>query len=201
MPKRAAVKNYPVLPPIDEREVLRYAGVRGEADEGVRSLLAECLRECEGVFSARVVYSRFTREDFFASFPILRESKTLQERLGDSERVVIFAATVGLGIDRLTAKYANLSNAKALFFQAIGAERIEAVCDLFCKELGEEYKRYPRARCSPGYGDFPLQVQREFFAALDCYKKIGVSLTESLLMTPTNSVTAAVGFSLRRVEP
>ena len=200
MPKRAAVKNYPVLPPIDEREVLRYAGVRGETDEGVRSLLAECLQECEGVFSARVVYRQFAREEFFASFPILRESKTLQERLGDSESVVLFAATVGLPIDRLTAKYASLSNAKALFFQAIGAERIEAVCDLFCKGLGEEYKGYPRARCSPGYGDFPLQAQREFFAALDCYRAIGVGLTDSLLMTPTKSVTAVVGFSKEKEE-
>ena len=200
MPNRLMVKQYTSLPPVDEREVLRYAGVRGEADEAVRSLLEECLQESEGAFLARVVYRQFTRKEFFARFPTLLESKTLQERLGDSERVVVFAATVGLSIDRLTAKYASLSKAKALFFQALGTERIEAVCDLFCKELGEEYKGYPRARCSPGYGDFPLQVQTEIFAALDCYRKIGVGLTESLLMTPTKSVTAVVGFNEDREE-
>lgn len=200
MPNQLIVKQYTSLPPVDEREVLRYAGVRGEADEGVRALLLECLQESKGAFLARVVYRQFTRGEFFTRFPTLLESKTLQERLADSERVVVFAATVGLSIDRLTAKYASLSNAKALLFQALGTERIEAVCDLFCKELGSDGKGYSSARCSPGYGDFPLQAQTEIFAALDCYRKIGVGLTESLLMTPTKSVTAVVGFNEEREE-
>ena len=41
--------------------------------------------------------------------------------------------------------------------------------------------------------DFSTFLQREIFAALDCPKHIGVSLNESLLMTPRKSVTAIVG--------
>ena len=50
-----------------------------------------------------------------------------------------------------------------------------------------------RQRFSPGYGDLPLQAQRAIFDALQCHKEIGLYLNESLLMSPTKSVTAIVG--------
>ena len=57
--------------------------------------------------------------------------------------------------------------------------------------------RFQRSGCSPGfspgYGDLPLDLQREIFAALDCPKRIGVSLNESLLMSPSKSVSAIIG--------
>ena len=48
-------------------------------------------------------------------------------------------------------------------------------------------------RFSPGYGDLPLETQRDVFRLLDCERKIGVWLNESLLMTPSKSVTAIFG--------
>lgn len=193
MPDGVFVKTYVGLPPFDEREILRYAGVRGEADGNVLALLGECLRECEGAFSFRACYLEVP-----VTAELLGESKGLKKNLCGCERATLFAATVGLGIDRLIAKYANVSPAKALLFQAIGAERIEALCDRLCGELAAEKAKaglYPRPRFSPGYGDFPLERQREFFGLLDCPRKIGLTLTDSLLMSPTKSVTAVVGWS------
>ena len=78
--------------------------------------------------------------------------------------------------------------------QALGAERIEALCDSFCDFLAAEYAPLTvRQRFSPGYGDLPLQNQRAFFDALQCHREIGLYLNESLLMSPTKSVTAIVG--------
>jgi len=48
-------------------------------------------------------------------------------------------------------------------------------------------------RFSPGYGDLPLAVQRDFLAALDATRQLGITLTPSNLMVPTKSVTAIVG--------
>ena len=36
-------------------------------------------------------------------------------------------------------------------------------------------------------------TQKDIFKILDCSKKIGLTLTDSLLMSPTKSVTAIVG--------
>ena len=54
---------------------------------------------------------------------------------------------------------------------------------------------HPVPRFSPGYGDFPLEAQKDIFRTLDCSRKIGLTLNESLLMSPSKSVTAIVGLS------
>ena len=177
-------KNYAALPPFNEREILRYAGVKGAADENTLALLQECLQACEGAFSYRACYVTLSKADLFALLPSAKESAGLAKFLDGKDEAVLFAATVGLGVDRLIHRYASVSPVKALFFQAIGAERIETLCDEFCKELGL------KKRFSPGYADFALEAQRGIFAALGCEKRLGISLTESLLMSPTKSVTA-----------
>ena len=73
-----------------------------------------------------------------------------------------------------------------------GMERIEALCDAFCKDLSMEYGALT-PRFSPGYGDLPLDIQRSVFRFLEPEIKIGLTLSESLIMCPSKSVTAFVG--------
>ena len=49
------------------------------------------------------------------------------------------------------------------------------------------------AALSPGYGDLALDVQKDIFALLDCERQIGLTLGDSLLMSPGKSVTAFAG--------
>ena len=79
--------------------------------------------------------------------------------------------------------------------QAIGAERIEALCDAFCDDMEKEMGVSLRPRFSPGYGDLPLSVQKDIISLLEAPKRIGLSLNDSLLMSPTKSVTAFAGIS------
>ena len=188
------VKNY-VAPLVDRREILRYAGCRGEADERTLALLEECLQEAESVCAYRVCYRVFDvkqNDGVLEIGSIKTDSKALRSHLDSCEKAVVFAATLGLGLDRLITKYASVATAKAVMLQAIGAERIEALCDTFCADLKKEYKNI-KSRFSAGYGDFPLSAQRDIFEMLDCPRQIGLTLNDSLLMSPTKSVTAIVG--------
>lgn len=72
----------------------------------------------------------------FGSFYV--HSRQLAKNLDGCASVLLFGATVGVEIDRLIAKYGRISPARALMLQAIGAERIEALCDAFCREYAEE---------------------------------------------------------------
>ena len=90
-------------------------------------------------------------------------------------------------------KYSKISPSKALMFQALGAERIESLCDTFCNDMNNELGVRLKPRFSAGYGDLPLEVQKDIFRVLDCPRKIGLTLNDSLLMSPTKSVTAIVG--------
>lgn len=191
------LKSY-APPSLDRREILRYAGARGE-EHAFDRLLDECLAELDGKCIYRVCYQEFTifKADGILDLGFMKtDSKSLCRHLAGCESAVVFAATVGVEIDRLIARYGRTSPAKALFFQAIGTERIEALCELFCEELQKEKDEKGfslRPRFSAGYGDFPLEAQKEIFSSLDCARKIGLTLNHSLMMSPTKSVTALIG--------
>lgn len=186
------------LPPICRREVLRYAGMKAEAPE-ISALLTELLAEAEPSLTPLVCWQEF---------PILRtgerldlgftktDSEALRRNLTGCDQITLFAATLGLPYDRLITRYSRISPAKALLLQALGAERIEALCDTFCQKIRQEAEAaglHTVPRFSPGYGDFPLEIQAEIFRVLDCPRRIGLTLNESLLMSPSKSVTALVG--------
>ena len=188
------VKTY-TAPPVDKREILRYAGYKGEADERTAALLEECLLECLPMCAYRICSHLFDvkqNEGVLAIGNLQTDSVLVKHNLADCTQAVVFAATLGLGMDRLIVKYAGVHTAKALLLQAIGAERIEALCDAFCADLQKEYTQV-KDRFSAGYGDFPLLAQKEIFTMLDCPRQIGLTLNDSLLMSPTKSVTAIVG--------
>ncbi|MBR3837952.1 MAG: hypothetical protein IKJ74_07435 [Clostridia bacterium] len=177
-------------PPICEGEILRYAG-SFQNDPQTVALLRECLEEAEGKFTYRVCY-RLLEED-----NALLASEPLKAYFSPCKKRVVFAATVGVEIDRLITKYGRISPARALMLQAIGTERVEALCDAFCQSLEREYQMKAVRRISPGYGKLPLSLQKEIFDLLDCQRQIGLTLGSSLLMCPTKSVTAFVGLKER----
>ena len=183
-------------PLINDREILRYAGTREATDE-VISLMNETVEEATGVLIYKVCYSEFavTRRKDGIDFGFSSvSSSALAKNLEGCEKVIIFSATVGIGIDRLIAKYGVRSPSKALLLQAFGAERIESLCDLFTRDIASQYGENNLApRFSPGYGDLPLEFQTEIFRVLDCPRRIGLTLNESLLMSPSKSVTAIIG--------
>lgn len=188
------VKSYPE-PKLNIKEILRYMG-GAEGEEQLAQLTERCINECEGSFTYKVCYGHFPVETDgdYVNLPFMTiKSKALAKNLSGCREAIIFGATVGIEIDRLIARYGRISPAKAVVFQAIGAERIESLCDMFCADMEKELKVKLKPRFSPGYGDLPLEVQRSLFAVLDCPRKIGLSLLESCLMSPSKSVTAIMG--------
>lgn len=178
------VKKGILLPEISEKEVARYAG--GELPR----------TEIDSLASPAVC---------FAELPIIKDgenikiggisisSRGLIKNLSGCEKVLLFCATVGASFDREALKYSRLSPSRAVAVSAVGTERVEALCDAFLDWYKEEYSVKFRPRFSPGYGDLPLELQREIFSLLEPEKRIGVTLNDSLLMSPTKSVTAFVG--------
>ncbi len=188
------VKAYDA-PALSRRDILRYAGCREETPE-VAALLGTCLRETAECFSYRVCFCRMpiTGDGELLDFGVFSlRSKDLSKALLGCDSVFLFLATVGISLDSLIARYSKTSPARACLLQAIGTERIESLCDAFCRDMAAESGGEVCSRFSPGYGDLPLTVQKDVFSVLDPGRRIGVYLNESLLMVPTKSVTAFVG--------
>ena len=182
-------------PPLSIDEILRYSSGGGDS-AGVRELLDECIIEALPALSYRAVYCRVpvirrgTCIDFEA-FTV--ESHTLDLALSGADEAIIFASTVGLYPDRAVRRYSASSPSRALLHQSIGAERVEALCDAFTAHLSNELGVSFRPRVSPGYGDIPLTLQRDIISLLDTQRMIGVTLNDSLLMSPSKSVSAIMG--------
>ena len=173
-------------------EIARYArcnydDVRTQIDEAAELIGdAATYRVCCDVFP-------ITRSDTFLDLGFVRtESKDLRKCLDQCCKVIVFAATAGVGIDRLIQKYAVISPSKAVFLHAAGSEAVEALCNRFCKDMEQQFGPL-RPRYSPGYGDVSLSMQKDIFSALSCSKNIGISLNDDLLMSPSKSVTAIIG--------
>lgn len=193
---QSVIKTYPA-PPLNLKAVLRYAAdaeITAETEELYKSCLEECLHKTVYKVCYRVV--NISTEGLGISIGgIKTTSKDLKLRLEGCDSAIVFAATAGLDYDRLIAKYGRTDPAKAYVVSAIGTERVEALCDAFCADVATA--NAVTKRFSPGYGDLPLELQKDIFNLLNP-KDIGVYLNGSLLMTPSKSVTAIMGIKSNR---
>ncbi len=189
------------LPPVSFREVMRYARAGAQPEERLLQEAERLAQETAPLLTGRVCYGEtevtLAPPRVECGECLAMESRDLCRNLQGCVRVVLFAATIGLELDRCIAREGRLSPLRGLLLQALGAERIEALCDAFCHRMAAEMASrglYPRPRFSPGYGDLPLETQRPLLELLDASRQIGVGLNQSLLMSPSKSVTAFQGY-------
>lgn len=197
--------------PIPQREICRYLGYRGiSPDEAMAERIQCCADRLQEKSTPRGVWLScpFSIEEK-ESAPILHiESMTFPSRqlagnLRGCSQVVLMAATIGPGADFLIRRAEAVSMLDAAIYQAAGAAMAEAFCDKVNRHINavqEKEGLWPRPRFSPGYGDVPLSLQKEFSSLLTLPASCGISLTETLLMVPSKSVTAFIGYSPKK-EP
>ncbi len=205
---------------VNAKEIERYLGYRGVnvIDEHVSSLIEDTLREMKEKVSPKHIHKIFPIEwhpkskasgtatteyngtpNVVCSFAGINVGPgNLVNNLRGCTEIVMMAVTLGPAPDMLVRRYEVRDMLKAYVCQAVGAAMAEAWCDEVNDIIVSEIKErglYARPRFSPGYGDFPLLVQKDFERILDMPRTIGVTLSDSLLMTPTKSITAVIGIS------
>lgn len=210
------------LSPTDEelQEIARYLGYKksNPPDLTVSTLISECAVQMLAVLKPRAVWEVFemsisgengnkgdrprwnngdsphcARCIKFADVEI--NSVDLGRNLDGCKKVAVLAGTIGPLVDNLIRKMQKTDPVKASILQATGAMYIEKVIDeinLQIKKDASESGMNCKPRYSPGYGDVPLTMQKDFFRLLPC-TKIGLTLMDTLIMSPEKSVTAFIG--------
>ncbi len=173
-------------------DIIRYSGCKQTKDEKLCAMCEEVLTELKEAITPRAVFAevpvKFTEDmaDFgFGKY----KSRSLRTFLSGDCTAYIFAATVGVGADRLIARYSPILPSRAVITDGCATAAIECFCDYICTEV---FKTQAQARFSPGYGDLPLEMQKDILSLLNASLNIGLSMTDSYLLTPTKSVTAIV---------
>ena len=187
------------------REIFRYLGYNnGARPEGaVLEMIERAEAAVRGMAEAKSVYQRFPlvfHGDGAVEIGDIRiESAALRRNLDGCAGVFLLAATLGADVDRLITRLTALGHvSEAAAAQAAAAALIEDVCD----EAGESMRKIAaarglklRPRFSPGYGDFSIEHQRDIARVLDTARRIGLTVTDSLMLAPMKSVTAVIGLS------
>ncbi len=185
---------------IPGREVARYLGYSREAIMAGDELIEETIKKVRGLIAGKAVYCRYP-VSFFGEDGIQMpygavHSSQLYDNLKGCEEIYVFAATIGAAFDRELGRAKIRSLADAALLQAAGAAAIEAVCDELNDRLREEAEAEGcslHRRFSPGYGDYALENQKGIFEILNPSRLIGLSLMDTLIMSPEKSVTAVIG--------
>ena len=190
----------------DMSETARYLGYRRATppDAEVSALMQKAASEILAAMKPQAVFEIFPAtfgqlsqtlapEVSFADVTL--HSRDLSRNLAGCTKVALLAATIGPQVDALIRRHSSLDPVYASILQATGAMFIEELVDLVNEEIkkiaaAEGLKTKPRY--SPGFGDVPLQVQKDFFRLLPC-TRIGLTLMDTLIMAPEKSVTAFVG--------
>lgn len=193
---------------VNRREIYRYLGYRGQIpDETVCCMIEEVLQELLRVIKPRNLYQSYECKVKGSEIRLWNEaqdgavvfySQKLADNLAQCEKVILLAATLGIEADKQLQRYEIMNMAKASVTQACGAACMEAYCNLIQEQVREQQLAdsfYLRPRFSPGYGDLSLEAQKVIFDCLQCSKRLGLTLTDSLLMYPTKSVTAFIGIT------
>lgn len=185
------------------KEAIRYLGYGKHAvDENTLALILDSFEDLKQMSGKKSIYRIFhlkqTSDDWFTIGNTKIESKSLGKNLKGCKEIVLFGATLGTEVDRLIRRTSLTNMAKAVVIQACAAAMLEEYCDECQREIGQELETrglYLRPRFSPGYGDFDIHYQAPLMQMLDCAKSIGLTMTDSYMMTPTKSVTAVIGAS------
>ena len=118
---------------------------------------------------------------------------SIKKHLEGCHSVIVVAVTLGSGVDNLIRRLQVTDMVLAVVADSGASVLIEQLCDDFQEKTKYEINGYMTPRFSPGYGDFPMTVQREIIRIADAGRKIGLNVTSGGLMIPRKSVTALIG--------
>lgn len=184
-------------------ELLPYLGHHGQplSDEWI-ALAERCIdqvcqaatpRHCTGEFALRT-----TEEGIeVVGTTLVLTGQDIAHLLQHSQRCILMAATLGPAVDALIRARQTQSMAEAVVLDAAATALIERVCDDLESSISQSLPDGQKLtwRYSCGYGDLPLSLQPAFVRVLDTPRRIGLSCTSSLLLTPQKSVTAVMGIA------
>lgn len=185
------------LEKINRDEAVRYLGDSGvKMNQAMESLMDQCEEIILSSAKPKYLYKKI---DLQNSGLVVGDS--IKAHLKGCHEGVIICATLGVDIDKQLRLAQVTDMAKAVVMDSMASVAIEQVCTKLDDIIADEYKEYNLTwRFSPGYGDYPIELQESFLRLLDSQRKIGLCTNENSILTPTKSVTAIVGLSKEPIE-
>ncbi len=174
--------------------LLRALGCPNDAQtEAMQQSAGAAIAHARTMSAPRALWRRFplvreTDHLSLAGSTLSLPGEDIAAHLADCRDCILFAVTLGMGVER--AQAGSLAD-------PIAALYFDTACSLLIEEAADAAERLMPAhdtwRYSPGYGDLPLEIQGRLLAVIDAPRQLGLTLTDSGMMLPRKSITAIVG--------
>jgi len=177
---------------IDPNELAaRLKTARGYTDSVIENCEKLLRKNVDVRYSAVRLDASYPKDDVI-DFGFCRvESKDLYKNLDHAPEVYFMAVTLGMKTDLLLKRMSVTSSAELYVTDALASAFTEAAADKTEEIIKNNAECRPRY--SPGYGDLKLEFEADLLYALEAGKLLGITLSESMLMTPQKTITAVVG--------
>ena len=192
-----------------KEEVLRYLGYKNQViDEKLMNLIDLSIEEIKHISKPKSVYEIFDLEKHDNNIKLMNSNlilvgDSIRTHLSNSDKCALMVVTIGLEVERKINLYKKMDLTRAIVLDACATAYVEEVCDNVEKEIANiariENKNITW-RFSPGYGDLPLDIQKEFLETLNASKRVGVTASSHNLLFPRKSVTAIIGFVDKNIK-
>lgn len=179
---------------LDIPRALRFLGVPDAGDAALRALLQKAGQTLLDTAKPRAVSLRGGRE---ALAPCLLGEDIACHLKGCGE-CVLLACTLGAGVDaaQRAANAADMAYAVVLdALASVLAEQMAGAAEQALREQAQGEGLFLTGRFSPGYGDYPIELQNELLRFMDAPRRIGLCATPTHLLTPRKSITAVLGLA------
>lgn len=191
------IYNTPLLD-IDIAETRRYAGLR--KSEFPQAAIEEACIEARILAQPKGTWDIYpydhATQTVLSDKPFTIAGAKIGKHLSGCTQVIILAATVGDAIEEAVTEYFSKGKyAYSTILDAAATAAVEQVADSMEKYIQSQIVKKGLAmrwRFSPGYGDWPIEQQPDMLR-LSNAKSIGMSLTDSMMLTPRKSITAIIG--------
>lgn len=145
------------LGPLDHSEAVRYLGdSRVRMNAAMEQLLDECEEQVLAEAAPKYLYK-------IIDLPCeaLMAGEDIAAHLSGCTKAVLLCATLGTGIDRMLRVEQVKDMSRAVVLDALASVAIEQVCKQFDDSIAQQFPElYQTYRFSPGYGDYPIEMQR-----------------------------------------
>ncbi len=192
------IYNAPILK-IDANETKRYAGLNRAENFDEKKIIEACdetliFLEVRGIWK---IYDYDCENKIVMSEPHFKiQGKSIEKHLSGCEKVICMAVTVGEKIEQeITKRFRQGNYLESMLMDAAATCAVEQAADSLEKAVEREISKESykmRWRYSPGYGDWSLSQQKNFFH-VTCAEEIGMSLSSAMMLIPRKSVTAIIG--------
>ncbi len=184
---------------IDLAQAARFFGARGEPDAATMELLERCAAPLLAAATPRAAWLRAEK----AELCNILLGQDIARHLEECDECILLAVTTGPGVDEQIRRLGVGDIAAAVAADALGSALAEQASDAAedaLRQMMSAEGLYLTGRFSPGYGDWPINIQPQLAQLLDTPRRIGLCVTDSFLMLPRKSVTAVMGISTSPVR-